>query len=383
VREDLIFDCIDYNSSTANPKTHIYDKNFKFLKEFKFMINDYQFSKLDFGDKKYYLLKNILGDATGLYDVDFKSYLDDYIVSDLLVERGYIYISPHDKKKDRHSYLLDKNLNRIKTLNCYDNLLNIELDDKKYLYTTEWVFDNDGNYEMIQKVLDYDFNVLKENVSITTIDYSIMEEEKYYYFEGEKYIKPNNLKKYFILEDFTKKTKYICDKDLKIIKEIDKTYSTIKLQNNHIYLYSAIDKGGNKILLNENFEKIDVESIEEISYIFDDKYLVHSDNKTYLYDKNFKLLNEFDKSMLVESEIKTSDNKKFAALYDKYKYRDFMLIDESGKVYLKNYRYIGRLNEDCFMFSNGFSYGLKNYKAEDICRFSIFRTMSDDTLEIY
>jgi hypothetical protein len=57
------------------------------------------------------------------------------------------------------------------------------------------------------------------------------------------------------------------------------------------------------------------------------------------------------------------------------------IIDKNFNIVIDNMKYIESLNDNYFIYQNGFKYGFMDYEGNPILTFSIFDTMREDAVE--
>ena len=174
--------------------------------------------------------------------------------------------------------------------------------------------------------------------------------------------------------------KYVYDFDLNLVKEFDReTYmqsidvnGTVFFADNLNRQYESYDHYN---IYDEKLNLLYSNIVRSINYAYKDYLVLADDNSTKIIDKDNNLIKEFDRSFEIWGYYDESDYKTFLD----FKTNRMGIIDTNYNIIIDNLKAVSGLEKDCFTFTNGFRYGLMDYDGNEICSFSIFNTMDEDS----
>ena len=130
-------------------------------------------------------------------------------------------------------------------------------------------------------------------------------------------------------------------------------------------------------LYNELFEPI-YENLEKIETGTYDDYIVIIDSEgTKLLDKDFNVTKTFDRKLDIKSWY---DNTNGFKAFEDVDTERMGIIDKDYNIVVDKLKHISMLEEKYFSYQNGFEYGLMDYEGRPIFKYSIFSTMTEDSV---
>ena len=170
--------------------------------------------------------------------------------------------------------------------------------------------------------------------------------------------------------------------DLEIVKTFDKeTYlSSFKIGEKTFFANDrdpSFKEEAHHSIYDDKMNEIFKNVKEAISYTYDDYEVIVFDNRTLIIDSNLNVIKEFDRALDIRNWY-TDKKLEYRAFTDLNTNR-MGIIDGKYNVIIDNLKAITGLEELCFGFTNGFRYGLMDYEGKEICSFSAFDTMNEDS----
>lgn len=112
-------------------------------------------------------------------------------------------------------------------------------------------------------------------------------------------------------------------------------------------------------------------------YSYDDYIVLATDDTTKIMDSDLNVIKEYDRSLEIHHWYNESPYRNFVDLKTKRE----GIIDDKYNIIVDNLKSVSNFEDKCFTFVNGFRYGLMDYNQKVICDFSIFNTMTDDSVQ--
>lgn len=366
-------------------ETLIYDVNMNFVKK----INNYtMYSKIKIANQNLIAMKRI---STASYiesndNVDMFNYMDDhfnFIFDEDVNTRLYnkkesvVTIRRGDIQFD-YDFVNRKQIGEDKPYIGYeDNYERLRIIKDKYEATASIIHKKDENYDYVDtryyngKVLFFAQKVVNDEFlcDIYDVNGNLLLNGPYYtnIFEDQGV---------FLLGFDT-----LYDFDMNVIKKFDEKIVLDK--------YEKFDKAFFTDSSNKNYEsrdkynlyddkfKLIMENVVNINcYTYDDYLVVADTDKTYILDKNLNKIKTFDRSLDL---VHYDDD------VDYYNFTDLKtnrqgIIDNNFNIIIDNMKYVGSLQKDYFTYLNGFKYGFMDYNGNVIYSYSIFDTMTEDSI---
>lgn len=152
---------------------------------------------------------------------------------------------------------------------------------------------------------------------------------------------------------------------------------TIIEKGDNIYIFDRFDydyQDKEKFNLYDKDFKILKEGISDISwYNNNDCIYVTDDKNTYMYDKDFKLIKELGGRYIIDGYY-DDDHMVFTDIST----GRYGIMDNEAKILISGLKFIMGLEDEYFIYQNGFKYGLMDYDGNAIVSLSIFSTMKED-----
>lgn len=395
----------NYNYSNRQSKIEIYDKELNLVKTIEGYVVDYE---LNFGDEAYLLIEKSAGDDKTVYnfidknndilfanDVENKIALgdvnpshefiyDNKLFSYDLAKKEYISTETeiNDEEKSKLKIELDPYYSETETAQDKENKSKIkemledesvfisiyEYDGKKIYvanvdgefipasYSDALDYEGEGEYVNYYNIYDKNLNLLKrriKNVNNEPLNYGIV------VAEGKAYDFDFNLLKTF--DTNVNLEKIEIDDKIIFLDRNDDRYNRKKNQN--IY--------DNKLNLIKG-------NLEDITITSDSKWILLTDeSSSKLYDKDFNVIKDFKRKIGIRD---WQYNDQYIVFFDKNTDR-FGLIDTEGNIFIDKYKQIVSVEDDYFVYQNGFKYGIMDFDKNVIASLSIFDDMKEDAVD--
>lgn len=365
-------------------ETLIYDINMNFIKK----IDNYAVqSKIKLGNQNYLLLKKI-STASNINDdsIDMYNYLDDhfdFIFDEDVNTRLYnkdetISTIRRGNIQFDYDFLNRKKISEdIPYVGYEDNYERLSQIKSKYQATSSIISKKDEKYDYVdtrqyngkvlffaQKVIDDEFycDIYDENAELL--------------LNGEYYTNIFEEDGLFLIGFDT-----LYDFNMNIVKKFDEK---IVLERHNKFGKSFFVDSLNKDyeikdkfnLYDENLKIIKKNVVDINSYTFDNYLVVTTEDKTYILDEKLNSVKTFDRALIIthyDDEI------------EYYNFRDVKtnrhgIIDNNYNIIIDNMKFVGALKKDYFTYMNGFKYGFMDYNGNVIYSYSIFDTMTEDSV---
>lgn len=247
----------------------------------------------------------------------------------------------------------------------------IKNSDDKYEFVATRIFGDKvlffahaGGYydEARERYIDpCDIYSLDEEMLLHLDDLNVTYEENGYFFANDKELYNSDLE---IVKTFDQATY------LSSFKIGDKTFFENDRDSNfkEVPHHSIYDDKMNEIFKNVK---------EAISYTYDDYEVIVFDNRTIIIDSDLNVIKEFDRALDIRNWY-TDKKLEYRAFTDLNTNR-MGIIDGQYNIIIDGLKAVSGLEELCFGFTNGFRYGLMDYDGKEICGFSVFDTMNEDS----
>ena len=173
----------------------------------------------------------------------------------------------------------------------------------------------------------------------------------------------------------------IYDFDLNLIRTFDdKVYISRYTIEDLVYFTDAdnqrYETRPKYTIYDKDFNVLYENVVYDSAYSFDDKYFTYAaDGKTRILDSSLKVIKEYDREISIQGWY---DSKKYKVFTDNNTKR-MGIINDKFDIIVDRLKSVNGLEENCFSFANGFKYGLMDYNGLEICSFSIFNTMNEDS----
>ena len=96
-------------------------------------------------------------------------------------------------------------------------------------------------------------------------------------------------------------------------------------------------------------------------------------DSTKIYDKEFNVI----KDLGIKTRTTYNYTDKYYTLADLDTTRE-LIVDKDGNILVSGLKDITRMDDEYFVYQNGFKYGVMKYDGEVIVSLSIFDTMKED-----
>ena len=287
------------------------------------------------------------------FDFDFKT---KEIVGDV---RPYSGSENYNEKyyKDRDKYR-EKN-ERVRSLKPEYNYVDTRIYGDKVLFFASV----DGKYDEAgdRYINPCDIYSLDETLLLHVDDVNVT-------FEDSGYFLANNRELYNF--------------DIEIVKTFDKdTYLNTFEIGNKVFFMNDRDSNYNEVehfsVFDEKLNEIFKDVRDAISYTYDNYEIIVFDNKTIIIDEGLNVIKEFDRALDIRNWY--TDQKLEYRVFTDLNTNRMGILDGKYNIIIDNLKGVSRLEELCFSFTNGFRYGLMDYEGKEICSFSVFDTMNEDS----
>ena len=166
---------------------------------------------------------------------------------------------------------------------------------------------------------------------------------------------------------------------VRVLKEKRNTERVEKFGKVFFYDRTGLDYSSVKpfTLYNELFEPV-YENLEKIETDTYDDYIVIIDSEgTKLLDKDLNVVRTFDRKIDIKSWY---DNTNGFKAFEDVDTERMGIIDKDYNIVVDKLKQVGMLEEKYFSYQNGFEYGLMDYEGRPILKYSIFDTMTEDSV---
>ena len=315
------------------------------------------------------------------YQFIFEEDIDERIWSDtfpiLTVRRGNkVFDFDFDKKQivgEERAYVEEKNdwqLYQEETEKFSDNAEKLRNDGEKYQYVTPFYHDGTVLYiahkqTNIGMFDDDEIDVYNDKLELVATFDSL---DNQFYEQGYLFVNKDTV--------YNEKLEVVKKFDTKCMIERVNKFGKTFFSNGTGVDYST--RRGFE-LYDVNFNKL-FDKINYLeSYSYDDYIVLTFENNTVFLDK------DLNPARVIEGRTldingwysDTTDYKVFNDLAN-----DRMgIIDKNFNIVIDNIKYIESLNDNYFIYQNGFKYGFMDYEGNPILTFSIFDTMREDAVE--
>ena len=315
------------------------------------------------------------------YQFIFEEDIDERIWSDtfpiLTVRRGdKVFDFDFDKKQivgEERAYVEEKNdwqLYQEETEKFSDNAEKLRNDGEKYQYVTPFYHDGTVLYiahkqTNIGMFDDDEIDVYNDKLELVATFDSL---DNQFYEQGYLFVNKDTV--------YNEKLEVVKKFDTKCMIERVNKFGKTFFSNGTGVDYST--RRGFE-LYDVNFNKL-FDKINYLeSYSYDDYIVLTFENNTVFLDK------DLNPARVIEGRTldingwysDTTDYKVFNDLAN-----DRMgIIDKNFNIVIDNIKYIESLNDNYFIYQNGFKYGFMDYEGNPILTFSIFDTMREDAVE--
>ena len=315
------------------------------------------------------------------YQFIFEEDIDERIWSDtfpiLTVRRGNkVFDFDFDKKQivgEERAYVEEKNdwqLYQEETEKFSDNAEKLRNDGEKYQYVTPFYHDGTVLYiahkqTNIGMFDDDEIDVYNDKLELVATFDSL---DNQFYEQGYLFVNKDTV--------YNEKLEVVKKFDTKCMIERVNKFGKTFFSNGTGVDYST--RRGFE-LYDVNFNKL-FDKINYLeSYSYDDYIVLTFENNTVFFDK------DLNPARVIEGRTldingwysDTTDYKVFNDLAN-----DRMgIIDKNFNIVIDNIKYIESLNDNYFIYQNGFKYGFMDYEGNPILTFSIFDTMREDAVE--
>ena len=161
---------------------------------------------------------------------------------------------------------------------------------------------------------------------------------------------------------------------LKLDKEVDFIYEKI---NDKVYF---VDRWLPNYEINPSMTVYDdkfnilYEDIKDFAYMTNNDIVFMTDSdSTKIYDKEFNVI----KDLGIKTRTTYNYTDKYYTLADLDTTRE-LIVDKDGNILVSGLKDITRMDDEYFVYQNGFKYGVMKYDGEVIVSLSIFDTMKED-----
>lgn len=161
---------------------------------------------------------------------------------------------------------------------------------------------------------------------------------------------------------------------LKLDKEVDFIYEKI---NDKVYF---VDRWLPNYEINPSMTVYDdkfnilYDDIKDFAYMDNNNILFMTDStSTKIYDKEFNVI----KDLGIKTRTTYNYTDKYYTLADLDTTRE-LIVDKNGNILVSGLKDITRMDDEYFVYQNGFKYGVMKYDGEVVVSLSIFDTMKED-----
>ncbi len=392
---------ISYSYNFDDKGVTIYDKDMKEIKKYPEYTYYYSISyedtlihrvRLEIAEDKY--VYNFLDDnGNFLFDHNVennivtinKDPVADIVIGDTIgkydfVKKSYV-ASPSTISKDEKSKLLaekedtfqeEKNENIDKIRQSLSDYEDVYVYNNTYNGRNIYIATYNGRYE-IATPSDADKMRFSEISDKYVIDYNVYD---------------NNLK--LIAEKVNDVMTSLCDygyfgvggviydfygeEVLKLDKEVDFIYEKI---NDKVYF---VDRWLPNYEINPSMTVYDdkfnilYEDIKDFAYMSNNDIVFMTDaTSTKIYDKEFNVI----KDLGIKTKTTYNYTDQYYTLADLDTTRE-LIVDKEGNILVSGLKDITRMDDEYFVYQNGFKYGVMKYDGEVVVSLSIFDTMRED-----
>ena len=392
---------ISYSYSSDDKGITIYDKNMKEIKKYPDYSYYYSISYEDTLihrvrheiEEDKYVYNYLDDDGNFLFDRNVennivtinKNPVADIIIGDTIakydfVKKSYVASPSTISKEEKEKLLTEKedafqeekndNIDKIRQqlsdyedVYVYNNTYN-----GRYIYIASY----NGRYE-IATPSDADKMLFSEIADKYVMDYNVYD---------------NNLK--LVAEKVNNVMTSLCDygyfgvggviydfygeEVLKLDKEVDFIYEKI---NDKVYF---VDRWLPNYEINPSMTVYDdkfnilYEEIKDFAYMTNNDIVFMTDSaSTKIYDKEFNVI----KDLGIKTRTTYNYTDQYYTLADLDTTRE-LIVDKEGKVLVSGLKDITRMDDEYFVYQNGFKYGVMKYDGEVVVSLSIFDTMKED-----
>lgn len=307
----------------------------------------------------------VIGDTIAKYDFVKKSYVasPSTISKD---EKEKLLTEKEDTFQEEKNESIDKirqQLSDYEDVYVYNNTF-----EGRHIYIASY----NGRYEMATPS-DADKMLFSEIADKYVMDYNVYD---------------NNLK--LIAEKVNNVMTSLCDygyfgvggviydfygeEVLKLDKEVDFIYEKI---NDKVYF---VDRWLPNYEINPSMTVYDdkfnilYEDIKDFAYMTNNDIVFMTDSaSTKIYDKEFNVI----KDLGIKTRTTYNYTDQYYTLADLDTTRE-LIVDKEGNVLVSGLKDITRMDDEYFVYQNGFKYGVMKYDGEVIVSLSIFDTMKED-----
>ena len=161
---------------------------------------------------------------------------------------------------------------------------------------------------------------------------------------------------------------------LKLDKEVDFTYEKI---NDKVYFVDRwlpnYEVNPSMTVYDDKFNIL-YEDIKDFAYMTNNDIVFMTDSdSTKIYDKEFNVI----KDLGIKTRTTYNYTDKYYTLADLDTTRE-LIVDKDGNILVSGLKDITRMDDEYFVYQNGFKYGVMKYDGEVVVSLSIFDTMKED-----
>ena len=315
------------------------------------------------------------------YQFIFEEDIDERIWSDtfpiLTVRRGdKVFDFDFDKKQivgEERAYVEEKNdwqLYQEETEKFSDNAEKLRNDGEKYQYVTPFYHDGTVLYiahkqTNIGMFDDDEIDVYNDKLELVATFDSL---DNQFYEQGYLFVNKDTV--------YNEKLEVVKKFDTKCMIERVNKFGKTFFSNGTGVDYST--RRGFE-LYDVNFNKL-FDKINYLeSYSYDDYIVLTFENNTVFLDKDLNPARVIEGRTL-DINGWYSDTTDYKVFNDLANGR-MGIIDKNFNIVIDNMKYIESLNDNYFIYQNGFKYGFMDYEGNPILTFSIFDTMREDAVE--
>ena len=315
------------------------------------------------------------------YQFIFEEDIDERIWSDtfpiLTVRRGdKVFDFDFDKKQivgEERAYVEEKNdwqLYQEETEKFSDNAEKLRNDGEKYQYVTPFYHDGTVLYiahkqTNIGMFDDDEIDVYNDKLELVATFDSL---DNQFYEQGYLFVNKDTV--------YNEKLEVVKKFDTKCMIERVNKFGKTFFSNGTGVDYST--RRGFE-LYDVNFNKL-FDKINYLeSYSYDDYIVLTFENNTVFFDKDLNPARVIEGRTL-DINGWYSDTTDYKVFNDLANGR-MGIIDKNFNIVIDNMKYIESLNDNYFIYQNGFKYGFMDYEGNPILTFSIFDTMREDAVE--